>query len=163
MNKYILLLLPFITLSFSQGLEKNQNCLIAKKEGIEKIKKTTMVKTEKNVLGSNLEIASLDPITGFYRNGFCSAGIDDKGIHVVAAVMTDEFLQYSKQQGNDLITPNLKFGFQGLKAGDVWCLCAKRWQEAFHAKVAPQVLLNATNQKALEYLSLEDLIAKAKR
>ncbi|MDI1317800.1 MAG: DUF2237 domain-containing protein [Flavobacterium sp.] len=116
-----------------------------------------MKKQEKNVLGTDLEMASLEPLTGFYRDGFCSTGTNDTGIHVVAAVLTDEFLNYSKAKGNDLITPNLMYGFAGLKSGNVWCLCANRWKEALKAGVAPPVILSATNQKALEYLSLDDL------
>ncbi|MBC7525022.1 MAG: DUF2237 domain-containing protein [Flavobacterium sp.] len=113
--------------------------------------------TDKNVFGNHLEIASINPMTGFYRNGFCSTGIDDAGIHVVAAVMTDKFLNYSKSKGNDLISPNTNSGFPGLKSGDVWCLCANRWKEALKAGVAPPVILEATNLKALEIISLEDL------
>jgi hypothetical protein len=116
-----------------------------------------MRKQEKNVLGTALEMASLEPLTGFYRDGFCSTGSADTGIHVVAAVLTDEFLNYSKAQGNDLITPNLNYNFPGLKAGDVWCLCANRWKEALKAGVAPPVILKATNEKALDIISLDDL------
>jgi hypothetical protein len=102
-------------------------------------------------------MASLEPLTGFYRDGFCSTGSADTGIHVVAAVLTDEFLNYSKAQGNDLITPNLNYNFPGLKAGDVWCLCANRWKEALKAGAAPPVILKATNEKALDIISLDDL------
>ncbi len=114
-------------------------------------------KNEKNVLGSALQIAGTLPITGFYRDGFCSTGTADRGIHVVAAVVTDQFLQYSKARGNDLITPVPAYGFAGLKAGDKWCLCAARWKEAYDAGVAPPVVLEATHEKALEYATLEQL------
>jgi uncharacterized protein len=114
-------------------------------------------KDEKNVLGTELQMAGKSPITGFYRDGFCSTGIDDRGIHVVAAVVTDKFLQYSKSRGNDLITPYPAYGFPGLKAGDKWCLCAARWKEAYDAGVAPPVVLEATHEKALEYATLEEL------
>ncbi len=114
-------------------------------------------KDEKNVLGTALQIAGTSPITGFYRDGFCSTGIDDSGIHVVAAIVTDQFLQYSKARGNDLITPYPAYGFPGLKAGDKWCLCAARWKEAYDAGVAPPVVLEATHEKALEYATLEEL------
>jgi hypothetical protein len=115
----------------------------------------------KNVLGTKLEIAGMDPVTGYYRDGFCSTGAADRGVHVVAAVVSEEFLQFSKSQGNDLITPLPAFGFPGLKANDCWCLCVTRWKEAFEAGVAPSVILEATHEKALEYVSLDILKAKA--
>ncbi len=144
-----------ITLGQNKNLEKN--CLFSNEKNTAKLNKNKMKKQEKNVLGTDLEMASLEPLTGFYRDGFCSTGADDTGIHVVAAVMTDAFLNYSKAKGNDLITPNLKYNFTGLKSGDVWCLCANRWKEALKEGVAPPVILSATNQKALEYLSMDDL------
>lgn len=112
---------------------------------------------EKNVLGTDLQIAGTDPITGYYRDGFCSTGETDSGVHVIAATITDEFLQFSKSQGNDLITPLPQYNFPGLKAGDCWCLCASRWKEAFDAGVAPPVNLNATHEKALAFASLAQL------
>ena len=111
----------------------------------------------KNVLGGELQVCSTDPLTGFYRDGCCSTGADDLGLHVVCARMTDEFLAFSKSRGNDLITPNPAFGFPGLKAGDQWCLCAARWKEAFDAGVAPPVVLEATHISALEFASLDEL------
>jgi uncharacterized protein len=114
-------------------------------------------KGEKNVLGTVLKIAGTDPITGFYRDGFCSTGVDDRGVHVVAAVVTKEFLEYSKARGNDLMTPNPTYGFAGLKPGDTWCLCAARWKEAYDAGVAPPVVLEATHKKALEFATIEQL------
>jgi uncharacterized protein (DUF2237 family) len=153
-----LLLLLVSTLNFAQNQTlKQQNCLIKKETNTAKLNKNKMKTQEKNVLGEDLELASLQPLTGFYRDGFCSTGTEDAGIHVVAAVMTDAFLNYSKSQGNDLITPNLKYGFPGLLAGDVWCLCANRWKEALKNGVAPPVILRATNQKALDIISLNDL------
>ncbi len=116
------------------------------------------VKTgEKNVLGTDLEIAGTNPMTGYYRDGFCSTGETDSGVHVVAAIITDEFLQYSKSQGNDLITPMPQYNFPGLQAGDCWCLCASRWKQAFYAGVAPPVILNATHEKALAFATLNEL------
>jgi uncharacterized protein (DUF2237 family) len=112
---------------------------------------------EKNVLGTDLQIAGKSPLTGFYRDGFCSTGELDAGVHVVAAVVTDKFLQYSKSLGNDLITPYPAYGFPGLKAGDKWCLCAARWKEAYNAGVAPPVILEATHAKALEFVTIEQL------
>jgi len=96
-------------------------------------------------------------VTGFFRNGCCDTSAEDVGSHTVCAVMTDAFLQFSKAQGNDLSTPLPDFGFPGLKAGDRWCLCAPRWQEAFEAGQAPRVVLRATHQGTLEYCALEDL------
>lgn len=110
-----------------------------------------------NVLGGKLEICCIAPMTGFYRDGMCSTGAGDVGIHVVCAQMTDEFLAYTKAQGNDLSTPMPAYSFPGLKAGDRWCLCASRWKEAFDDGVAPQVVLAATHAAALEYASLDEL------
>lgn len=158
MKKLNLILLLISIVAFGQKqVTKQQNCLIEKETNTIELNKNKMNMQQKNVLGEELKIASLYPLTGFYRDGFCSTGIDDLGIHVVAAVMTDEFLNYSKSKGNDLITPNLKYGFPGLKSGDVWCLCANRWKEALKVGVAPPVILNATNQKALEIIQLDDL------
>src|SRR5579872_4774381 len=111
----------------------------------------------RNVLGTELVPCSLDPTTGFYRNGCCETGPEDLGLHTVCVVMTAEFLAFSKQAGNDLSTPVPQFGFPGLKPGDRWCLCAPRWQEAFGAGMAPRVALRATHQDALAYCKLEDL------
>jgi uncharacterized protein (DUF2237 family) len=115
----------------------------------------------RNVLGGELEPCSLDPVTGFYRNGCCDTGAEDVGVHVVCAQMTDEFLVFSASVGNDLSTPRPEFGFAGLQAGDRWCLCASRWQEAFEAGAAPPVHLNATHASASEWCSLEALRAHA--
>jgi uncharacterized protein len=95
----------------------------------------------RNVLGEQLEICSLKPMTGFYRDGCCNTGREDVGSHTVCAVMTAEFLAFSKSRGNDLSTPVPEYGFPGLKPGDRWCLCAPRWQEALEAKNAPRVVL----------------------
>ena len=111
----------------------------------------------KSVLGEPLVPCSLDPLTGFYRNGCCDTGRDDHGLHIVCAQMTDEFLAFSKQRGNDLSTPVPEFDFPGLKAGDQWCLCALRWKEAYEAGVAPPVRLEATHMSTLEFVSLEEL------
>ena len=110
-----------------------------------------------NVLGTALDPCSIDPVTGFYRDGCCQTGAGDMGVHVVCAQMTAEFLDYTKAQGNDLSTPMPAFQFPGLKPGDRWCLCAARWQEALEAGVAPPVLLNATHAAAMEHVSLSDL------
>jgi uncharacterized protein (DUF2237 family) len=109
----------------------------------------------KNVLGTELEPCSYEPLTGFYRDGCCNTGAEDAGAHVVCARVTAEFLAFSKQAGNDLSTP--RFGFAGLEPGDSWCLCAARWQEALEAGMAPDVVLEATHMRALEWVNLEDL------
>jgi uncharacterized protein (DUF2237 family) len=114
-----------------------------------------------NVLGGPLERCGIDPLTGFYRDGSCRTGGHDVGVHAVCAVMTDEFLEYSAAVGNDLSTPRPEWGFPGLEAGDRWCVCAPRWQEALDAGFAPPVVLEATHALALEFSSLDDLRAHA--
>jgi hypothetical protein len=111
----------------------------------------------RNVLGAPLDICSIKPMSGFYRDGCCDTGSEDIGSHTVCAVMTSEFLDFSKSRGNDLSTPVPELGFLGLKPGDRWCLCAPRWQEAFEASQAPRVVLRATHETALTYCSLADL------
>ena len=111
----------------------------------------------RNVLGEPLEICSITPMTGFYRDGCCNTGREDVGSHTVCTVMTSAFLDFSKSRGNDLSTAMPEFGFPGLKPGDRWCLCAPRWQEAFEANQAPRVVLRATHEGALTYCSLADL------
>jgi len=115
------------------------------------------VSTQPNVLGEPLEPCSSDPLTGWYRNGCCETGGDDSGVHTVCAIMTDDFLVFSKSVGNDLSTPMPQYGFAGLKAGDQWCLCAGRWQEAFEAGKAPRVKLRSTHAATLEFVQLDDL------
>lgn len=110
-----------------------------------------------NVLGETLEACGKDPVTGFYRDGCCNTGPDDMGSHTVCTVVTDDFLDFSRRQGNDLSTPRPEFGFPGLRAGDGWCLCAERWKEAFDADAAPRVRLRATHRAALEICDLADL------
>jgi uncharacterized protein len=112
---------------------------------------------QKNVFGEPIASCSQSPVTGFYRNGCCDTGPEDVGSHTVCAIMTDEFLTYTKSAGNDLSTPVPAYGFPGLKAGDRWCLCAARWKQAFDAGAAPRVVLAATNEAALEIVALEDL------
>jgi uncharacterized protein len=119
------------------------------------------MKLPKNVLGSELKSCCTDPMTGYYRDGYCRTGQTDYGLHLVCAVMTDEFLEFTAQQGNDLSTPKPEFDFPGLKAGDRWCLCVSRWQEARAAGCAPRVDLEATHMSALEFVSLEELRARA--
>ena len=108
----------------------------------------------RNVVGTELQACSLDPVTGFFRNGCCETGPHDVGMHTVCAVMTAEFLAYSKSVGNDLSTPHPEFGFPGLKPGDRWCLCAPRWKQALDAGAAPQVVLDATHEETLAIVPL---------
>ena len=114
-----------------------------------------------NVLGGPLQICGLDPKTGYFRDGQCKTRADDSGLHVVCAQVNDPFLQYSRERGNDLITPQPAYGFPGLKTGDRWCLCATRWLEALHADVAPQVFVQATHARALEVIELDKLLLHA--
>ena len=116
-----------------------------------------MPETQKNVLGTNLEVCGTDPVTGFFRDGCCNTGIGDIGTHTVCAIVDDQFLEFSKRKGNDLSTPRPEYGFEGLKNGDCWCLCVMRWEEAREAGCAPRVKLTSTNIKTLEYVSLEHL------
>jgi uncharacterized protein len=110
-----------------------------------------------NVLGGVLQTCCTSPMTGFYRDGLCSTGAGDVGVHVVCAQMTAEFLAFSKARGNDLTTPMPAYQFPGLKPGDCWCLCASRWKEALDAGMAPPVVLDATHAAAIEYATLDEL------
>ncbi|EFN59262.1 hypothetical protein CHLNCDRAFT_19043 [Chlorella variabilis] len=111
----------------------------------------------RNVLGQSLATCSTDPMTGFLRSGRCETGPSDHGTHTVCAQVTQAFLQYTLQQGNDLITPRPEYRFPGLKEGDGWCLCASRWAEAVQAGVAPPVVLEATHEKTLQHVGLDTL------
>ncbi|TLU74319.1 DUF2237 family protein [Lichenicoccus roseus] len=111
----------------------------------------------RNVLGGTLQTCSMQPLTGFHRDGCCATSAADLGSHTVCAIVTAEFLAFSGARGNDLGTPMPAFGFPGLQPGDRWCLCAPRWQEAFLAGKAPQVVLEATEIGALEHCELDDL------
>jgi uncharacterized protein (DUF2237 family) len=111
----------------------------------------------RNVLGEPLQSCSDKPLTGFYRDGCCNTGPEDTGVHTVCALMTAEFLEFSRLRGNDLSTPVPEFGFPGLKPGDRWCLCAARWKEALEAGMAPRVVLTATHEATLEIVPLGEL------
>ncbi|MCO6046077.1 DUF2237 domain-containing protein [Aeoliella sp. ICT_H6.2] len=113
--------------------------------------------TAKNVLGQPLLPCCTDPMTGFYRDGYCHTGGGDSGVHVVCAEMTEEFLAFSKSRGNDLSTPIPEFSFPGLVPGDRWCLCAARWKEAYDAGMAPPVVLEACHISSLEFANLAEL------
>ncbi len=114
-----------------------------------------------NMLGTELAVCSTAPLTGYYRDGCCSTGGDDAGVHVVCAQVTAEFLAFSTREGNDLSTPRPEFRFPGLQPGDRWCLCASRWQDAYDAGVAPPVVLAATDVRALEWCDRDALLELA--
>ena len=114
-----------------------------------------------NVLGGPLQSCSTEPLTGFFRDGCCNTSAQDFGVHTVCSQVTEQFLSYSKAQGNDLSTPRPEFGFDGLKPGDRWCLCAPRWKEAYEDGMAPKVVLEATHIRTLDYVDLEILRAHA--
>ena len=115
----------------------------------------------RNVLGSEIIPCSHDPLTGYFRDGCCNTDASDRGSHVVCAVVTDEFLEYSKSRGNDLSTPRPEYRFPGLKDGDRCCLCALRWREALSEGIAPDVVLECTHENALNFVTLDQLLAHA--
>lgn len=115
----------------------------------------------KNVLGGELKVCCTSPMTGFYRDGFCKTGVQDQGRHTVCIVTTAEFLEYSKAAGNDLSTPRPEYAFPGLVPGDKWCLVAVRYAQALRDGMAPKVILEATHEATLDFVSLEDLTANA--
>ena len=112
----------------------------------------------KNVLGTDLIACCTDPVTGFYRDGYCRTGPLDSGRHVVCAIMTEEFLAFTKSRGNDLSSPIPQYDFPGLAAGDAWCLCALRWKEAYDAGLAPPVKLEATAEEVLKFVPFAALL-----
>jgi uncharacterized protein len=120
-----------------------------------------IVRMARNILGGELEPCSMDPLTGFYRDGCCNTGAGDTGVHTVCVVLTEEFLEFSKSRGNDLSTPRPEWGFEGLRPGDRWCLCAPRWQEAADAGNAPRVVLAATHELTVEWCDRAALIEHA--
>lgn len=113
----------------------------------------------KNILGTDLKCCGTKPMTGYFRDGFCRTTETDRGRHVVACIVDDKFLNFTRQMGNDLSSPNPMYNFPGLKPGDKWCVCALRWKEAFDAGCAPEVILEATHEKSLDYVNLHDLIS----
>tara|TARA_B100001093_G_scaffold428026_1_gene422645 strand:+ start:149 stop:529 length:381 start_codon:yes stop_codon:yes gene_type:complete len=112
----------------------------------------------KNIFGEKLITCSNNPMTGFFRNGCCDTDDSDLGMHTVCVILNNEFLLFSKSRGNDLSTSVPEFGFKGLKAGDKWCLCALRWKEALIHNMAPKVILEATNEKTLDVIKIQDLL-----
>ena len=121
------------------------------------IKKNSIKMKQINVFGEPIEECCSNPITGFYRDGFCHTDELDRGLHVVCAKVTNEFLNFSKSRGNDLSTPRPELNFPGLKEGDSWCLCAERWKEAFDHGFAPKVYLKRTNKKVLSIIDIKTL------
>ena len=113
----------------------------------------------KNILGTDLKCCGTKPMTGYFRDGFCRTTETDRGRHVVACIVNEKFLHFTRQMGNDLSSPNPMYSFPGLKPGDKWCVCALRWKEAFDAGCAPEVILEATHEKSLDYVNLNDLIS----
>ncbi|MEM8894229.1 MAG: DUF2237 domain-containing protein [Bacteroidota bacterium] len=111
-----------------------------------------------NVFGEPLIPCSTSPMTGFFRDGCCETGEQDHGTHTVCAIMTEEFLIFTQSVGNDLSTPRPEYDFPGLKPGDKWCLCASRWMQAYHAGIAPKIVLEATHEKTLKYIKLDELV-----
>ena len=113
----------------------------------------------KNILGTDLKCCGTKPMTGYFRDGFCRTTGTDRGRHVVACIVNEKFLHFTRQMGNDLSSPNPMYNFPGLKPGDKWCVCALRWKEAFDAGCAPEVILEATHEKSLDYVNLDDLVS----
>ena len=113
----------------------------------------------KNILGTDLKCCGTKPMTGYFRDGFCRTTETDRGRHVVACIVNEKFLHFTRQMGNDLSSRNPMYNFPGLKPGDKWCVCALRWKEAFDAGCAPEVILEATHEKSLDYVNLDDLIS----
>ena len=112
---------------------------------------------ELNVLGTPLQTCSCNPLTGWFRDGFCHFDKNDQGNHTMCCIMDNNFLNYSKSQGNDLITSMPQYSFPGLKEGDKWCICLNRWKQAMEDGLAPLVILESTNIIVLNYISLDEL------
>jgi len=113
--------------------------------------------SQMNIHGRPLELCSQDPLTGFFRNGCCDTDNHDRGLHKVCVILTDEFLKFSLEVGNDLSTPRPEFDFPGLKPGQKWCLCANRWLEAYESGVAPPIITESTNIKTLDIIDFETI------
>jgi len=118
----------------------------------------TIINNSINVFNEPLMICGTNPMTGAYRDGCCNTGFNDNGTHTVCAIVTNEFLEYSKSMGNDLTMDYPAYGFKGLVEGDKWCLCVSRWMEAYQDNVAPPIILKSTHIKTLEYISLDELM-----
>jgi uncharacterized protein (DUF2237 family) len=131
-----------------------------------KTERTVMINKQdpqaKNILGTNLKPCCMKPSTGFFRDGFCNTNHMDHGTHVICSVMTSDFLEFTKSQGNDLSTPRPEYEFKGLKPGDVWCLCALRWKQAYDQGLAPPIKPESTHAKSLEFINMDQLKEYAK-
>ena len=125
------------------------------------LESATLIPMVKNVLGTALQTCCTNPLTGFYRDGKCNTGPDDFGQHTICVHLTDAFLRHQQAIGNDLITPRPEFGFPGLRAGDRWCVCIERWKASYDAGIIGPPRLEATHEKALEYVSMEELLKSA--
>jgi uncharacterized protein (DUF2237 family) len=148
MTKYLLFFMIFNLYAQEQckdDLNKPNNCLLESS-------KLEVSEIGKNILGKQLTICSQDPLTGFFRNGTCASDINDRGNHSVCAKVNDKFLKYSLAQGNDLVSPDRRYGFPGLKNGDYWCLCAARWLEAYKAGIQLEINKSATHWRALKVI-----------
>lgn len=158
-RKTILVILFFILVIVIISRTKNKNNKNKSKK--KRSKKTSKSVKQKNIKNQPLTECSVDPLTGFHRNGYCTTDDNDHGTHTVCGQVTDDFLKYSKSKGNDLITK--RGSFQGLSDGNFWCLCSMRWKEAYDhdPKIAPLVDLDATNKKTLEYIG-NDILEKYK-
>lgn len=165
MVAFLTRILPYRPISsFALGSTPNSVCarpgscsgVTTRKTGTMRMKVETEQKA-RNVLGGSLELCCNSPRTGFYRDGFCHTGPQDFGVHTVCARVTTEFLEYSKLQGNDLISPAPQYGFPGLKDGDGWCVCASRWLEAVNAGFGCPIVLASTHEKTLQTIPLETL------
>ncbi len=146
-----LLLIPTLTIDAQQCEKSAQGTGMSNEADLSGVK---------NVIGTPLVQCGCAPMTGFHRDGYCRTETRDVGRHTVCAIVTDEFLEFTRQRGNDLSTPAPQFRFPGLKAGDRWCLCVSRWKEAYDAGVAPPVILEATHEQALQTVTLEELRSK---
>lgn len=125
--------------------------------GVPAMAEDKITERARNILGTEIQSCCTEPMTGFFRDGYCNTNQMDQGTHVVCAIVTDEFLEFTRSRGNDLSTPRPELQFPGLKAGDGWCLCALRWKEAYEAGVAPPLNPEATHEKALEFVQKEEL------
>ena len=119
--------------------------------------------SQKNIFGTRLEVCSQSPMTGYFRNGCCETDPTDFGQHTICALMTEDFLSFSKEAGNDLTTPRPELGFRGLRPGDRWCICMQRWLDAYRADRAPRVIPEACHEGVLQSIPMEVLIANAHR
>ena len=125
--------------------------------GVPAMAKEEIKDRAKNILGTELQSCCTEPMTGFFRDGYCNTNQMDQGTHVVCAIVTDEFLEFTRSLGNDLSIPRPEFQFPGLKSGDGWCLCALRWEEAYEEGVATPLKPEATHEKVLDFISKEAL------